>query len=82
MAHRGLALAQPVAQVGDVKLAVGRKGKIEQNAQAGLVAQELEDLSKFANRLIGHFRSQSDRADHCHRLNAWFLFVPWWKILN
>ena len=58
MAHRGLALAQPVTQVGDVKLAVGRQGEIEQDAQAGLVAQELENLSKFADRLIGHFRTR------------------------
>ena len=58
MAHRGLALTQPVAQVGDVKFAVGRQGEIEQNAQARLVAQELEDLSKFANGLIRHFRSR------------------------
>ena len=55
MAHRGLALTQPLAQVGDVKLAVGRQGEIKQNAQAGLVAQELEDLSKLANGLIRHF---------------------------
>ena len=55
MAHRGLALAQPLAQVGDVKLAVGRQGEIKQNAQASLVAQEFEDLSKFANGLIRHF---------------------------
>ena len=58
MAHRGLALAQPVAQVGDVKFAVGRQGEIEQDAQARLIAQEFEDLSKFANGLIGHFRSR------------------------
>ena len=33
MAHRRLALPEPVAQIGDVKLAVGRQGKVEQNAQ-------------------------------------------------
>ena len=54
MAHRGLALTQALAQVGHVKLAIGRKGQIEQNAQARLVAQKLEDLSKLANGLIRH----------------------------
>ena len=55
MAHRGLALTQPLAQVGDVKLAVGRQCEIKQDAQAGFIAQKLENLSKFANGLIRHF---------------------------
>ncbi len=67
MAHRGLALAQPLAQVGDVKLAVGRQGEIEQDAQARLIAQELEDLSKFANGLIRHFRGRRGGLAVCAR---------------
>jgi len=57
MAHGGLALAEPMAQVSDVELAVGRQGEVEQDAEASLVAQKFEHLGKFADRLIGHFRT-------------------------
>ena len=51
MADGGLALAEPVAEVGDVQLAV--LGEVEEDPQPGLVAQELEDLGELADRLLG-----------------------------
>ena len=72
MADRRLALPQSVAQVGDVQFAVGRQGKIEQDAQSRLVAQELEHLSKFSNRLIRHFRSRGRDVAICARYTFGF----------
>jgi len=42
VAHRGLALAEPGAKIGDVQFAV--LGEIEEDSEPRLVAQELEDL--------------------------------------
>jgi len=51
MADRRLALAEPLAEVGHVELAV--LGQVEEDPQSGLVAQELEHLRQLADRLFG-----------------------------
>jgi hypothetical protein len=65
MADGRLALAEAVAQVGDMKLAVGRQREVEQDAETGLVAQEFEDLGELTDRLIGHFRTQVGEVTVC-----------------
>src|SRR4051812_34550542 len=51
MADGGLALAEPVAEVGDVELAV--LSEVEENAEPRLVAQELEDLGELTHHRVG-----------------------------
>src|ERR1700722_735703 len=47
-----LALPEPVAQVGHMELAV--LSEEEEDAKPGFIAEELEDLSKFADGLFGN----------------------------
>ena len=61
MAHRRLALSQPMAEIGDVKLVVLRKSQVEQDAESGLVAEQLEDLGKLTDRLLGDFGEKVGR---------------------
>src|SRR4051794_25375465 len=54
VADGGLTLAESIAEIRDVQLVVLRQE--EKNAEPGLVAKQLEDLSKFAYGLLGDLR--------------------------